>query len=305
MRRTIAPLILLLFLLAGCETEKDLADLLPDSSIELTDGYCLVTGDQVVVNHHDIEHYDYGTHLIYLKSHRSSELILEEAGALKVYAGGKEIYNVTTQPGYSSLAPSGPIIWTAPTFYEDNIIAIDLIGTYEVITGSVADSRKDPRIVEALEKYDQYREGLHCEIISFHYSAPDEAVLRLKLTNRDAVNYYYLDPEKMGMGLFHYFTNGLTLWDAEEHQSYTHQTKHIQPSPWDSWDLEWMSLLEGGSSEILTIEYNQFESVPPGSYMASFRFPGLGSHVERDQLAQRHGQIWLGKLQLNREVLVE
>jgi len=27
--------------------------------------------------------------------------------------------------------------------------------------------------------------------------------------------------------------------------------------------------------------------------------------VERDQLAQRHGQIWLGKLMLNREVVVE
>ena len=304
MRRAIAPLILLLFLLAGCETEKDPADLLPDSSIELTDGYCLVSGDQVVVNHHDIEYYDYGAHLIYLKDHRSSELILEEAGALKVYAGGEEIYNVTTQPGYSSLAPSGPIIWTAPTFYEDNIIAIDLIGTYEVITGSVADSRKDPRIVKALKEYGQYREGLHCEIVSFHYSAPDEAVLRLKLTNRDAVNYYYLDPEKMGMGLFHYFTNGLALWDAEEHQSYTHQTEHIQPDPWDSWDLEWMSLLEGGSSVTITLEYNNFESVPPGSYSTSFSFPGL-SHVELDQLAQRHGQIWLGKLQLNREVVVE
>ena len=92
MRRTIAPHILLLFLLAGCETEKDPADLLPDSFIELTDGYCLVAGDQVVVNHHDIEYYDYGAHLVYLKDHRSSELILEEAGALKVYAGGEYMY---------------------------------------------------------------------------------------------------------------------------------------------------------------------------------------------------------------------
>ena len=304
MRRAIAPLILLLFLVAGCETEKDPADLLPDSSIELTDGYCLVAGDQVVVNHHDIEHYDYGTHLIYLKSLRSSAEFLEEAGSLTVYAGGEEIYTVTTQPGYSSFAPSGPIIWTHPTFYEDYIIAIDLIGTYEVLTGSIADSREDPRIVEALEKYGQYREGLHCELTSFHYSAPDKVVLHLKLSNRDEVNYYYLDPEKMGMGLFHYFTNGLTLWDREAKESYTHQTEHIQPYPWDSWDMDWMSLLEGGSTVTITIEYNNFESLPPGTYLALFHFPGL-AHVERDQLAQRHGQIWLGKLQHKMEVVVE
>ena len=305
MRRAIAPLILLLFLAAGCETEKDLADLLPESSKELTDGYCLVAGEQVVVNHKDIEYYDYGTHLIYLKSHMSSEIILEEAGALTVYAGGEEIYTAGTQPGYSSYAPSGPIIWTHPTFYEDNILAFDLIGTYDVMTGSVSDSREDPRIVEALDKYGQYREGLFCEIISLHYSAPDEAVLRLELTNRDAVNYYYLDPEKMGMGLYHYFTNGLNLWGEGEHKSYTHQTEHIQPSPWDSWNLEWMSLLEGGSSVTITIEYRNFELVPHGSYSASFMFPGLQYQVDRDQLAQRHGQIWLGKLRLNREVVVK
>ena len=140
-------------------------------SIELTDGYCLVAGDQVVLNHYDIEHYDYGTHLIYLKDHMFSEELLEEAGALTVYAGGEEVYTVSTQPGYSSFAPSGPIIWTFPTFYADNIIAIDLIGTYEVMLGKNADSREDPRIIKALEKYGQYYKGLHCEIISMHYSA--------------------------------------------------------------------------------------------------------------------------------------
>ena len=305
MRTALAPLVLMLILVSGCEIEKDLADRLLDSSIELTDGYCLVAGDQVVVNHYDIAYYDYGAHLIYLKDHMSSEKMLEETGALTVYAGGEEIYTVPTQPGYSSFMPQGPIIWTFPTFYEDNIIAISLIRSYEAISGGAADSREDSRIVKALEKYGQYREGLHCEIVSFHYSAPDEVVLRLKLTNMDAVNYYYLDPEKMGMGLYHYFTNGLKLWDAEEHQSYTHQTEHIQPNPWDSWDLDWMSLLEGGNSATITIEYNSFESLPPGTYWTMFRFPGLGSQVERNQLAQRHGQIWLGELQLNKEVVVE
>ena len=64
----IVILTLALLLLSGCEKETDLADRLPRSSIELTDGYCLVAGDQVVLNHHDISFYDYGAHLLYLKN---------------------------------------------------------------------------------------------------------------------------------------------------------------------------------------------------------------------------------------------
>jgi hypothetical protein len=130
-------------------------------------------------------------------------------------------------------------------------------------------------------------------------------VLRLELTNRDEVNYYYMDPERIGMGLFHYFTNGLTLWDTENRESYTNHTEHVQPEPWDSWDMEWMALLEGGSSVMITMEYDNFDSVPPGSYKASFRFPGLGSQVERDQVAQRLGQVWLGELSLFKDIVVE
>jgi hypothetical protein len=305
MKVSLTFVILLLFFCAGCEKEMDLADRLPRSAIELTDGYCLVAGDQVVVNHYDISYYDYGAHLIYLKSHISSEALLEEVGSLTVYAGGEEIYTVGTHPGYSSYMPTGPFIWTYPNFYEDYNIAIDLmLATYEAMTLEVNDIREDQRIVKALKKYGQYREGLHCEISSCNYSAPGEVVLKLKLTNRDEVNYYYLDPEKMGMGPFHYYTNGLSLWDAEEGQSYTNQTEHISPDPWDSWDLDWMSLLGGGSSVMITLEYKNFESVPTGNYWALFEFPGL-AHVDRDQLAQRHGQIWLGKLELKREVVIQ
>lgn len=306
MRNVFISPALLLILLAGCEKEIDLSDRLPNSTIELTDGYCLAVGGQVVVNHHDISHYDYGTHLIYLKDGVSSGELLEEARAIQVYAGGEEIYTIFTQPGYSSsMASEGPIIWTHPTFYPDYIIAIDRIPTYTVLLAEAPDPREDQRIADALKKYGQYYGGLSCEIVSCNYSDPGEVILKLELSNRDEMNYYYLDPEKMGMGLFHYFTNGLKFWDTEARDSYNNQAEHIQPDPWDSWEMEWMSLLEGGSSVVITLEYNSFDPVPSGSYRATFSFPGLGSQVERDQLAQRHGQIWLGRLQLGAEVVLE
>lgn len=302
MNRAIAHLILLLFTATGCETDP--ADLLPDSSLELTDGFCLVSGDQVVLNHRGIQYYDYGTHLIYLKNQRSSHEILEAGGELQVYAGGKKIYTATIQPGYSSLMPVGPVIWSHPTFYPDYLLAIDQVNSYGFLTGKVTDLREDDRIVEALEKYDQYRGGLEARITSVWYAPPGELRLNMRLHNRDQVNYYYLDPEKMGMGLYHYFTNGVTLWDTMARESYTSLVEHVQPDPWDGWDLDWMSLLEGGESVNITLEYTSFETVPPGDYQVLFQLPGLQNQVERDQLDQAHGRIWLGKLLLRGEQVV-
>lgn len=299
----IVILTLALLLLSGCEKETDLADRLPRSSIELTDGYCLVAGDQVVLNHHDISFYDYGAHLLYLKNDISCESLLENAASFKVYAGGEEVYMVGTHPGYSSSFPStDPFIWTPSAFYEDYILPFSSLSSLGGQAGAYVDTREDPRIVAALKKYGQYREGLHCEILSCTYSDPGEVILKLKLSNRDEVNYYYLDPEKMGKGLFHYFTNGLSLRNEEE--SYSNHVEHIQPVPWDTWELEWMSLLKGGSSVTITLEYKNFDAVPTGSYRAHFRFPGL-SHVDRDQLAQRSGQIWLGELQLYKQLVLD
>ncbi len=87
------------------------------------------------------------------------------------------------------------------------------------------DPREDPRIVEALKKYGQFRHGLQCEILSFWYNEVDGVILELELRNEDPVNYYYWDPAKLGMEHYHYVTNGLRLLD-ENGQSYKH---HIQP----------------------------------------------------------------------------
>lgn len=296
---------LLLFLLAGCEKENNLADLLPKSDIELTDGFCLVSGDQVVLNHEDIDYYDYSAHVLYLKSPKTFSDVFEVFGISAVYADGEEVYNLSLNPGYSSFMPQGPIIWTDPTFYPDYIIAIDMMWTYEQLLESAADVREDPRIVEALEKYGQFRNGLHCEITSITYTSPDDVKVQLELTNRDAENYYYLDPGKMEMGLFHYFTNGLTVWDHVSSQYVSSEIEHIQPDPWDSFDMEWMTLLEGGDSVTLTITYKQFGTLQPGTYSAFFTFPGMHYQVEREDLDQQNGRIWMGDIEMGGQVVVE
>jgi hypothetical protein len=305
MKRAIAPLFLLLFLAAGCE-KKDPADILPDSKIELTDGFCLVAGDQVVLNHHDIEYYDFSAHIIYLKPPLTFTDVFELYGVSAVYAGAEEIYSLSLHPGYSSTMPVDPIIWTSPTFYPDYVIAIDKMWTYQQMVEGLADKREDPRIREALEKYGQFRNGLQCEITSISYNSPDDVEVSLELTNADAENYYYLDPGKMGMGLFHYFTNGLTIWDPVSSLYVSPEIEPIAPDPWNSYDMEWMSLLEGGSSVSLTITYDQFEELQPGTYDAFFSFPGMHHQVAgRDDLDQPGGRIWIGDIEMSGGVVVE
>jgi len=303
MIKAIASFFLLLFLAAGCQ--KNPADVLPDSDIELTDGLCLVAGDQVVLNHHDIDYYDFSAHMVYLKPSTSFSDVFGEYGVTAVYAGGGKIYDISLHPGYSSSMPQEPFIWTEPTFYPDYIIAISHMWTYGQRAAHLTNERYDSRIAEALEKYGQFRHGLQAEISSIVYNSPEDVEVQLELTNSDTGNYYYLDPGKMGMGLFHYFTNGLSLVDLDEYAAYANNAGHIQPDPWDSFDMEWMSLLEGGSSVTLTITYDSFDTVPPGSYSAFLTFPGMGHQVGRDDLEQQDGRIWLGELLLDSEVVVQ
>jgi len=303
MRRAIALLSLLLFLLAGCDTEEDPADILPDSSGELTDGFCLVSGGQVLYTHSDINYYDFGAHLVYLKPPVTTSILMT-VDELSVYAGGEEIYSLTTQPGSASPEPEEPLIYADLVSYAENILPIAWLQSYEEMQAD-DDPREDPRIVDALTNYEQYREGLQCEILSVHYVSAQEVVVELKLYNGDPVNYYYLDPGRMGPGLFHFFTSGLLVWDEDRNKTYESREDGVEPEQWDSWDPAWLSLLESGASDTLSIEYNRFQVVPPGTYPVFFTFPGLSYQVDWEDLEQPNGRIWLGELKLQSEVLVE
>ena len=165
------------------------------------------------------------------------------------------------------------------------------------------DPRSDPRIIQALESYNQLHIGLQCKIKSVQFGTGNQVKLELELINNDSFNYYYLDPEKMGLGLFHYFTNGLFIRDYSYQKSFTNHTNHIQPEPWDSWKMEWLSLIKSNETKTISIVYDNFDPVIPGQYKASFQFPGLFK-VSREDLVQANGRIWLGELDLTKDIQV-
>ena len=288
---------LLLVLTISCEKEE------LNIKGNLTDGFCIVLNDEVILNHNDFEYYDYSSHLIYLKNNSSFDYSEEESGGFQVYANKKEIYSGQVYPSYSSTFPSGPIIHTHPPLYDDNIVSIGFILYLDSLGNFLPDPREDERIVDALKKYDQFRAGLSCEIKSVQYESSVRVELLLK--NNDAFNYYYIDPEKTGMGLFHYFTNGLIIRNFTTHESYTHKIETVSPNPWNTWEKNWLSVINGNESKVITIVYDNFEEVPNGQFKAYFAFPGLHFQVDRNDISQDNGQIWLGELNMSKEITIE
>ena len=297
MKTTITILFAISVLLTGCEKDEN------DFCKNLADGFCIVSNDKVVLKHTDIEYYDYSTHLIYLKDNKSFAEDFEGIGNFTVYADKHKIYSGQTFTLYSSIMPSGAVIRTQPYFYSDNILSIDFVLRLDSLGNLLPDPREDKRIINALKKYNQFHAGLSCEIKSLSYLSSDNVKLELVLKNNDPFNYYYIDPEKTGTGLFHYFTTGLLITGT--HKIYTHKTATISAVPWNGWKKDWLSVIRGKESKVITITYDNFDNVPRGQYKAIFEFPGLSFQVEKKDIEQDNGQIWLGKLNVRKDITIK
>lgn len=299
MKKKFTLLIIIAVALISCEKDE------LDSNGEIKDGFCIVANDKVVLDHNDFEYYDYSTHLIYMKDSKSFVDDIESIGEFKIFADKKEIFAGQTVPGFHSFLTTGPIISTHPSGYGDYIIPIEFIQIIDTLGNVTPDLREDERIIEALKRYNQFHAGLSCKINSVQYLSSTNVSVELILKNEDPFSYYYLDPDKMGINLFHYFTNGLFIKDFTNHKSYTHVTEHLQPEPWNSWSIDWLSIINGNESKTITINYDSFEQVPSGEYNATFEFPGLRYQVEKDDLVQNNGQIWLGEINMIKNITIE
>lgn len=297
MKKISIILVLTLTIFAACEKDNN--------PMGLTDGFCVLVGSEYVLNHDDIDYYDYSSHLIYLKNSNSFLNDFETGGGFKVYADKEEMYTGSIQPAYSSWLPSSPVIHSQPFLFREYIVSIDYTHLVDSTGNVIPDIRENDKIIQSLKKYNQFHAGLSCEIESIEYSpGNNEATINLHLQNNDSFGYYYLDPEKMGMELFHYFTNGLQIRDFSNQMVYSHKTASKQPEPWDSWKMEWVSVIESNENKLITITYPDFDILPEGELKAFFTFPGLTYQVDKNDIEQENGRIWLGKLQAVKQINV-
>ena len=281
-------------LIAGCAKNE----------YEPTNGgnFWLKMGDGSIVSTSDIDYYVGSTHTIYLKKEVP---YFKEMGynhrTMAVYVGNDKIYDCELHSSLSSLIPVGTTVY--PSFFGGtDIIRLNFQPSFYP-DSKLTDPRSDRRIITALKKDRLYHEGLYCEIQSVSGSN-GKLVLNIELSNPDSFDYYYLDPGKMGIGLFHYFTNGPYIWGDPYTKTFTHQETVVEPVPWDSWKKEWLSRIKSGERKKISIIYQHFDKIPAGSYRMSFSFPGLYKVEQKDRKIGS-GRIWMDDIRIEKVITIK
>jgi hypothetical protein len=241
--------------------------------------------DDLEYSYDDIKLYDSSTHILYFRTNHP-EFENCNQSSFSFYVGEDKIYQGSFWPSYLCSFPTGIFISTMPFFYPDYTLRIEYAG------GNEPDSRNHPRIIHALKKHDLLHSGLSVAINSIEING-SQLDFSFTVTNRDQTDLLILDIDKMDPGLFHYFTNGLVIYNLNNTLVFKNTIEHQTPSHSNTWWIDWLSVLNSGKSKLFKILYPIDEAISPGNYHASFAFPGL-YHVGIDQLFQDNGRIWLG-----------
>jgi hypothetical protein len=255
----------------------------------------LVLKSQPWVSSNDIEYYDYSTHIIYL----NNELKISDnvyGKPFVVIVNGEKQYLGAIWTLLSSSMFFGPVI-NVPRIYPDDIIHISL---EQYVLQQSQDLRENDEIRDVLISTGKYHAGLECTVdtIEILDNNQENNTCTLKYTytirNNDIFNLFIFDPDKMGSGLFHYFTNGVYL--RNENNLYQSTTGHTSPDPWNSWELNWLSLIVSGDSITKTLTKPGYPFIPSGSYDCYFIFPSLSHKLSTEERVLTDGRIWIGEL---------
>ena len=245
----------------------------------------------------DIELYDSSTHMLYFKNVQYEfKDILSNTFAFMDEGG--LIYQGSFVPGYSSSIPNGPFIMSAPLMYGNYALRI------ENWRSDKPDIRNDRRMIDFLKQHDLLHPGLVISSSSIEISGT-QLTFRFTVTNQDQSDLMIIDFDRTGPNLFHYFTNGLSIFDLAHNEVFSSSIKYLAPDPWNSWKSEWLSELKSGDAKQFTINYTMNSPINPGEYDTTFEFPGLAYQVTKEQLYQGNSRIWLGDISFNKRITIQ
>jgi hypothetical protein len=245
----------------------------------------------------DFELYDSSTHIFYFKNCHP-EFKTASNDKFSILANGQIIYQGFFLAPYSSYIPSGPFIFSFYKFGPDHFFEIEAW-----FPDNLKDSRNDPRLIDALKQKGLLHSGLKVSIDSIKISGT-QLVFKFTVTNSDLSDLMILDPDRAGVNLFHYFTNGLSMYDSAHNLIFKSNIEFSAPASFRDWSVDWLSVLKSGDSKQFTINYTPSTPIMPGEYHASFEFPGMYFQIPKDQLYQNSDRIWLGDIQVNKEITI-
>ena len=255
------------------------------------------TQSGLILKYTDFELYDSSTRIFYLKANHP-ELKTESKDKFSILAEGQEIYQGPILPRYSSYIPDGPFIFSMPSLYQDYAFKIECW-----LLNDNGDLRNDPRIIEALKKHGLLHSGLKLSLDPVEIDG-NQLRFNFTLTNYDTSDLLIIDIGKTGPNLFHYFTNGLNIYNSDNKLVFKSNIKHSAPSSFMDWTINWLSVIKSGESRQFSINYTLDSQIIPGQYRITFEFPGLAFQISKDQLYQNRNRIWLGDIRINRTIVI-
>jgi len=285
-------LLTLLLLLTACliSCEKKELDNFSDPILKI--------GEYAEFNHDDFALYDSSARILYFKSNHP-EFVDYKDSEFSFFANSVLIYKGCFWSAYYSSFPSTPFVTSDPFYFYQN----HALG-FEYLNQGQPDPRNDPRLISAFKEKGLLHSGLSLFIESLSVSGTTVNFSCI-VTNHDESDLYIFDYNKMGPALFHFYTNGLIMVNKDQPEIIYCITNPRGPVPYDSWKMEWLSLLKSGKSVRLNIDYSIENPLKKGNYVAYFTFPGLTYQISRSDINQPMGRIWLGKVTGTRKVTIQ
>jgi hypothetical protein len=160
--------------------------------------------------------------------------------------------------------------------------------------GSEADIREDTRVKDALTSLGLYHAGISVELEQVRrLEDGDTSTVEctFRATNIDKDNLCVIDPNKMGAGLFHHFTNGVV--SRGNNRLYQSEYKK-SAAPATRWDPKWFVDIPSGSFIERTVILKGYPRITPGKYRCNFAFSS--PKVSREDRNLSGGRIWLGEV---------
>jgi hypothetical protein len=286
MKKYFLPVSVIFIILSACEPALET----PEQEIVFK------IGQDLKYNYSDIQLYDSSTHIFYFKEgHAEFDRISQSS--FNLFADGTEVYSGSFWPAFLNSLPSGPFI-SSPSLYPNFVLRV------EYRNNGNPDLRNDPQLIQSLKSRGLLHSGLSVLIDSLVINGSSLSFL-FTVSNHDLSDLLIIDPDKTGPNLFHYFTNGLIIYNLNYNTVFSSNIEFETPTPWNGWKIEWLSIIKSGESRHFTINYIITTPIDPGGYNAFFVYPGLEFQIKKEELLQDSGRIWLGNIQTNKNITIQ
>ena len=243
----------------------------------------------------DIDLYDSSTHVLYFKANHS-EFDKNSSSTFRFLNNGDTIYKGDFWPSFRSDHPTGPYISTQPFWLQDFALWI------ENRDENKPDLRNSQIIIQTFKDRNLLHSGLLVVIESIECTI-SQVTFTFSVTNKDQ-SLLIMDPDKMGVNLFHYYTNGLVFWKSDNSAPFYVKVAPEAPSSYDEWEIEWLTKISPDETKTFVFNYPLDTPLSPGEYKVNFTYPGLSFQVSREQLLQNNDRIWLGGVKASKVIVI-